>query len=170
MSWIRVLDTPSCYERGAIVWAERKSVRPLAPLVGTVEPCAQRRSASAHVHQRLASHGNHSFLLHCYVRIFKILSLRSSWILVVCETSEWFVWRSVGLEFKNSKWSASLLACSWIYPFFFNTEVGQVLLAITQVTQGVGLLELSGSFTVGYVYWPIYIPPPPPKKKYLSMR
>ena len=28
----------------------------------------------------------------------------------------------------------------------------QVLLAITQVTQGVGVLELSGSFTVGYVY------------------
>ena len=72
MSWIRVLDTPSCYECGAIVWPERKSVRPLAPLVRTVEQCAQRRSANAHVHQRLASHGNHS------CSIFKILSLRSS--------------------------------------------------------------------------------------------
>ena len=77
MSWIRVLDTPSCYERGVIMWAERKSVRPLAPLVRIVDPCAQRRSASAHVHQRLASHGNHLCMYVYYLQDF-VSDLRSS--------------------------------------------------------------------------------------------
>ena len=50
MSWIRVLDTPSCYERGAIVWAERKvgaASRPIGQNCRAVCTEAQRECARA---------------------------------------------------------------------------------------------------------------------------
>ena len=42
-AWIRVMDTPSCYER--VSRAERKSTLQGSGLVRTVGPCAQRRVA-----------------------------------------------------------------------------------------------------------------------------
>ena len=40
---IRVLDAPGCYERAARAELERKSALQGSGLVGTVEPCSQRR-------------------------------------------------------------------------------------------------------------------------------
>ena len=66
MLWIRVLDTPSFYERAARSRGRREHsiVRPHAPLVRTVGPCAQGREALALARAELsallavsASHG-----------------------------------------------------------------------------------------------------------------
>ena len=132
MSWIRVLDMPSCYECGTIMWVERKLVRPLASLVRTVQPCAQRHSASAHVDERLASHGNHSFCT-CYISQDFFSEVELNLGRCCKQTSDLFDEVSFW-NLKNSKWPASLLTCLWIYPCFSirrSANWGQVLLAIT---------------------------------------
>ena len=108
---------------GAIAWAERTFVRPHAPLVRTVGPCAQGREALALAcTERSASHGNHSFCSCClqdFVSELSLGRLRNKRVICLMKSRSGFQ-------------IVSGMVCLLIINFiFFNTEVSNTIPFLT---------------------------------------